>query len=78
MAGPVHPAYNPYFQLIFSVGIVFFSHNKSANSVFQPAYQQAERGHRTRERNDKKIIEENYIYYLQHMRVLESEIQNFH
>jgi hypothetical protein len=33
--GPVHPAYNPYF----SVEIVFFSHNKSANSVFQPAYQ---------------------------------------
>jgi hypothetical protein len=27
------------FQLIFSVGIVFFSHNKSANSVFQLAYQ---------------------------------------
>jgi hypothetical protein len=33
--GLVHPAYNPYF----SVGIVFFSYNKSANSVFQPAYQ---------------------------------------
>jgi quercetin dioxygenase-like cupin family protein len=26
-------------QLVFSTGIVFFSHNKSANSVFQPAYQ---------------------------------------
>jgi hypothetical protein len=27
------------FQLVFSAGTVFFSHNKSANSVFQPAYQ---------------------------------------
>jgi hypothetical protein len=27
------------FQLVFSAVIVFFSHNKSANSVFQPAYQ---------------------------------------
>jgi hypothetical protein len=27
------------FQLVFSAEIVFFSHNKSANSVFQPAYQ---------------------------------------
>jgi hypothetical protein len=27
------------FQLIFLIGTVFFSHNKSANSVFQPAYQ---------------------------------------
>jgi hypothetical protein len=27
------------FQLIYSAGTVFFSHNKSANSVFQPAYQ---------------------------------------
>jgi hypothetical protein len=27
------------FQLVFLVGTVFFSHNKSANSVFQPAYQ---------------------------------------
>jgi hypothetical protein len=27
------------FQLIFSAGTVFFSHNKSANSIFQPAYQ---------------------------------------
>jgi hypothetical protein len=25
-------------QLVFSAGIVFFSHEKSANSVFQPAY----------------------------------------
>jgi hypothetical protein len=25
-------------QLVFSVGTVFFSHKKSANSVFQPAY----------------------------------------
>jgi hypothetical protein len=27
------------FQLVFSVGTVFFPHNKSANDVFQPAYQ---------------------------------------
>jgi hypothetical protein len=27
------------FQLVFLIGIVFFSHNKSANSVFQSAYQ---------------------------------------
>jgi hypothetical protein len=27
------------FQLVFLAGTVFFSHNKSANSVFQPAYQ---------------------------------------
>jgi hypothetical protein len=27
------------FQLVFLAVIVFFSHNKSANSVFQPAYQ---------------------------------------
>jgi hypothetical protein len=27
------------FQLVFSAGTVFFSHNKSANSVFQLAYQ---------------------------------------
>jgi hypothetical protein len=27
------------FQLIFLAGTVFFSHDKSANNVFQPAYQ---------------------------------------
>ena len=27
------------FQLVFSAKTVFFSHNKSVNSVFQPAYQ---------------------------------------
>jgi hypothetical protein len=32
--GPVGPAYNPYFQFVFLVGTIFFSHNKSANSVF--------------------------------------------
>jgi hypothetical protein len=26
------------FRLVFSAGTVFFSHKKSANSVFQPAY----------------------------------------
>jgi hypothetical protein len=25
-------------QLVFSAGTIFFSHKKSANSVFQPAY----------------------------------------
>jgi hypothetical protein len=28
-----------FFQFVFSVGTVSFSHNKSANSVFQLAYQ---------------------------------------
>jgi hypothetical protein len=32
------------FQLVFSVGTVFFSHNKSTNSVFQPAYQPNQTG----------------------------------
>jgi hypothetical protein len=32
------------FQLIFSAGTVFFSHNKSTNSVFQPAYQHSRTG----------------------------------
>jgi hypothetical protein len=27
------------FQLVFLVGTVFFSHNKLANNIFQPAYQ---------------------------------------
>jgi hypothetical protein len=27
------------FQLDFLAGIIFFSHNKSTNSVFQPTYQ---------------------------------------
>jgi hypothetical protein len=27
------------FQLVFSAETVFFSHNKSTNNVFQPAYQ---------------------------------------
>jgi hypothetical protein len=27
------------FQLVFSAGTIFFSHNKSTNNVFQPAYQ---------------------------------------
>jgi hypothetical protein len=32
------------FQLVFSAGIIFFFHNKSANSVFQPAYQHSQTG----------------------------------
>jgi hypothetical protein len=32
------------FQLVFSAGITFFSHNKSVNSVFQPAYQPSRTG----------------------------------
>jgi hypothetical protein len=31
------------FKLVFSAGTVFFSHNKSANSVFQLAYSTAYR-----------------------------------
>jgi hypothetical protein len=31
-------------QLVFSAGIVFFSHKKSANSVFQPAYNSSRTG----------------------------------
>jgi hypothetical protein len=36
--GSVHLAYNPFFQLVFSAETVFFSHNKSANNIFRPAY----------------------------------------
>jgi hypothetical protein len=32
------------FQLLFLARTVFFSHNKSANSVFQPAYQHSRTG----------------------------------
>jgi hypothetical protein len=32
------------FQLVFLVGTMFFSHSKSSNSVFQPAYQQNRTG----------------------------------
>jgi hypothetical protein len=42
--GPIHLAYNPSFSVCFSVGTVFFSHNKLANSVFQPIISTAERG----------------------------------
>jgi hypothetical protein len=38
--GSVHPAYN----LSFSVRIVFFSHNKLVNSVFQPTYKHSRTG----------------------------------
>jgi hypothetical protein len=31
-------------QLIFSAGTVFFSHKKSANNVFQPAYNSSRTG----------------------------------
>jgi hypothetical protein len=30
----VHSAYNPFFQFVFSAKTIFFSHNKSANSIF--------------------------------------------
>jgi hypothetical protein len=36
--GHVHLAYNPSYSACFSAGTVFFSHKKSANSNFQPAY----------------------------------------
>jgi hypothetical protein len=42
--GSVHPAYNPSFLACFLVGTVFFSHNKSANIIFQPAYQRSRTG----------------------------------
>jgi hypothetical protein len=32
------------FQLVFSAGTVFFSHHKSLNSIFQPAYQHSRTG----------------------------------
>jgi hypothetical protein len=35
---PVHLAYNPSYSACFLAGTIFFSHKKSANSVFQPAY----------------------------------------
>jgi hypothetical protein len=35
---------NHTFQLVFSAKTVFFSHNKSANSVFQPAYEHSRTG----------------------------------
>jgi hypothetical protein len=31
-------------QLVFSAGTIFFSHRKSANSVFQPAYNSSRTG----------------------------------
>jgi hypothetical protein len=33
-----------HFQLVFLVGTVFFSHNKSVNSIFQPGYQHSRTG----------------------------------
>jgi hypothetical protein len=43
--GPVHPAYNLYFSAcFFSAGTIFFSHNKSVNSVFSRLISTAERG----------------------------------
>jgi hypothetical protein len=34
--GPVHLAYNPSYSTCFSTEMVFFSHKKLANSIFQP------------------------------------------
>jgi hypothetical protein len=42
--GSVHPAYNSSFQLVFSAETIFFSHNKSANGVFQLTYQYSRTG----------------------------------
>jgi hypothetical protein len=36
--GPVHQAYNPSYSACFFSRNSIFSHKKSANSVFQPAY----------------------------------------
>jgi hypothetical protein len=33
-----------FFQFVFSVNTVFFFHNKSVNSVFQPTYQHSRTG----------------------------------
>jgi hypothetical protein len=33
-----------FIQLVFSAETVFFSHKKSANSVFQPAYNSSQTG----------------------------------
>jgi hypothetical protein len=42
--GSVHPAYNSSFSACFLAGTVFFSHNKSVNSVFQSVYQHSRTG----------------------------------
>jgi hypothetical protein len=36
--GHVRLSYNPYFQFVFLAKIIFFSHNKSANSTFSHAF----------------------------------------
>jgi hypothetical protein len=41
------------FQLVFLAEIVFFSHNKSANSIFQPAYQPNRMGPKSAETTGK-------------------------
>jgi hypothetical protein len=41
-------------QLVFSAETVFFSHKKSANSVFQPAYNSSRTGHSQSECTDPK------------------------
>jgi hypothetical protein len=40
----VHPAYNPSFSACFFSRNNIFSHTKSVNSVFQPAYQPSQTG----------------------------------
>jgi hypothetical protein len=42
--GSVHPAYNPSFSACFFSRNSIFSHKKSVNSVFQPAYQHSRTG----------------------------------
>jgi hypothetical protein len=42
-------------QLVFSAGTVFFSHKKSANSVFQPAYNSSRTGPSSHPRSDTAI-----------------------
>jgi hypothetical protein len=54
-------------RLVFSVGIVFFSHKKSATSVFQPAYISSRTGPKNTASENKKrdcttsILDLDYI-----------------
>ena len=71
---PVRLAYNPYF---FSERIVFFSHNKSANSTFSHGLSAKRTGHawlllndhlntRNMLRRHNKHLDEGYNYVLCH------------
>jgi hypothetical protein len=57
--GSVHLAYNPFFSA-FLAGTVFFSHNKSANSIFQPAYQHSRTGPKITKASDDVLT---HLFY---------------